>query len=285
MNVIDSHVHFWKYDSENPEFDWISDGMESIKKSFLPQNLITTITSDFKKQNYQYSTVNYSCIAIQAAETWQETEFLLDLASKNDFIKGVVGWIDFQQLSTLNYQISTKLKGFRHIIQSKPQGFMSDDKFRYFISKLKNQNYTYDLLVKPHQLEEALDLVQEFPNQKFVIDHLAKPDIRNQDFIEWKKDIEQFKNLPNVYCKVSGMVTEANWQTWKESDFENVLDVVFNTFGTERLMYGSDWSVCLLAADYQQVLGIVANYVSSLSIHEQEKILAKNAMKFYNIQI
>lgn len=290
LKILDSHVHFWNYSASNPEFDWIGEGMDTIKKSFLPENLIQIISSksnaDDENIKHQLPTPNYSCIAVQAAETWQETEFLLGLAGKYDLIKGVIGWCDinnYDKLSTLNPQLSTKLKGFRHIIQAKPHGFMSSDSFRYFISKLKNQNFTYDLLLKPHQLEEALELVSEFPNQKFVIDHLSKPDIRNQDLEQWKSLMQEFKHLPNVYCKVSGMVTEAYWQSWKLDDFKKPLDIIFNTFGTSRLMYGSDWPVCLLAADYEQVKSVVSGYISELSLSEQENIFHNNGFNFYNI--
>lgn len=305
MKILDSHVHFWNYDRSNPEFDWISEGMEAIQRSFMPEDYLAQVrssefvvrseknnssnysdkTSDYEPRttSYELPTTNYQLIAIQVAQTWQESEFLLKLASKYDFIKGVVGWADINnyELKTTNYEL---LKGFRHIIQSKPHGFMTDDRFRYFISKLRNKNYTYDLLIKPHQLSEALELVQEFPNQKFVIDHLAKPDIRNQDIEQWKSHIQEFKHLPNVYCKLSGMVTEAYWHSWKQDDFKKALDTVFHTFGTSRLMYGSDWPVCLLAGDYQQVYGIVSNYISKLSTAQQQKIMAENAMSFYNIQ-
>ncbi len=271
--ILDSHVHFWNYDNANPEFDWIGEGMEKIKKSFLPEDLI-----------HATNIKNYCCIAVQAAETWQETEFLLELAEKNDFIKGVVGWCDVQNFEpSFIAHNSSLLKGFRHIIQAKPHGYMSSDSFRYFISKLKNHNYTYDLLLKPHQLEEAQDLVSDFPNQKFVIDHVAKPDFRTYNLEQWKSSIQEFKHLPNVYCKISGMVTEANWQSWEYSDFTYALDVVFETFGTSRLMYGSDWPVCLLAADYNQVTNIVAKFISILTSTEHEDIFYKNAMKFYNI--
>lgn len=302
MRILDSHVHFWNYESANQEFDWIGEGMDKIKKSFLPKNLLQAINlqtkdattnpehlttnSKLSTVNSELSTINYSCIAVQASETWSETAFLLELAGKNDFIKGVVGWCDvgnYDQLSTLKSDFSSKLKGFRHIIQAKQHGYMSSDGFRYFISKLKNHNYTYDLLIKPNQIEEALELVSEFPNQKFVIDHLAKPDIRNQDFEPWISQIQEFKHLPNVYCKISGMVTEAYWQSWKSSDFKYALDTVFETFGTSRLMYGSDWPVCLLAADYKQVTNIVADYLSELSLSEPEKIFYNNAAEFYNI--
>jgi len=290
LKFLDSHVHFWNYSASNPEFDWIGEGMDTIKKSFLPENLIQIISSesnaDDENIKHQLSTSNYSCIAVQAAETWSETEFLLELAEKHEFIKGVVGWCDvngFDKSTTLSSSLSPKLKGFRHIVQAKPNGYMSSDSFRYFISRLKNHDYTYDLLIQPHQLQEALGLVSEFPNQKFVIDHLAKPDVKNQDFGQWKSHIQEFENLPNVYCKISGMVTEAYWQSWQSSDFRYALDVVFDTFGTSRLMYGSDWPVCLLAADYKQVINIVADYISELSSTEQEKIFYKSAAKFYHI--
>lgn len=288
MKILDSHVHFWNYSIANPEFDWIGEGMEKIKKSFLPDDLIQNIGNQSNQLvetfNFELSALNYSCIAVQAAEAWQETEFLLKLAEKNKFIKGVVGWCNVQNFDSLfTTPHSTLLKGFRHVVQAKPQGYMYSDSFRYFISKLKNRNFTYDVLIKPHQIAEALELVSDFPNQKFVIDHLAKPDIRNQDFDPWKSQIQEFKHLPNVYCKISGMVTEAYWQSWQSSDFRYALDAVFETFGTSKLMYGSDWPVCLLAADYQQVVNIVAKYISELSLSEQENIFYKNAAEFYNI--
>ncbi|MDX2194823.1 MAG: amidohydrolase family protein [Cytophagales bacterium] len=277
---IDTHVHFWKYDSQNPDFDWINDRMHVIKKSYLPD--------DFQK--HALSTDIYGnhiindCIAVQAAESWHETLFLLDLAATYDFVKGVVGWIDIKDVNKLGTLTShKKLKGFRHIIQAKNYGYMSSDEFRYFISKLSTYSYTYDLLLHPHQLHEALELVLQFPSQKFVIDHLAKPDIRSGDVQDWKNHISEFKHCPHVYAKLSGLVTEAYWHSWKDTDFDIVLDTALSVFGTDRLMYGSDWPVCLLAAEYAQVVHIIKKYISKMSDDEQYKIMYGNAINFYHV--
>lgn len=281
---LDAHVHFWKYDAENPEFDWIDSTMSKISKTFLPENLIQNSKSNI--QNF---------IAVQASQTWQETEFLLDLASKHAFIKGVVGWIDLVQseefivrsIQNFNYEPSTinykLLKGFRHILQAEPKGFMLQSRFIEGIKTIGKLGYTYDILIKYTQLDEAFELVKQSPNQKFVIDHLAKPDIKNREIELWKKGISKFATVDNVYCKVSGMVTEADWGNWKKEDFNPYLDTVFNVFGTDRIMFGSDWPVCLLAGGYEQALNIVEEYISTLSENEKQKIMATNAATFYNI--
>lgn len=270
---LDAHVHFWKYDAENPEFDWIDSTMSKISKTFLPENLIQNSKSNI--QNF---------IAVQASQTWQETEFLLDLASKHAFIKGVVGWIDLlNPNSTFDIQHSTFLKGFRHILQAEPKGFMLQSRFIEGIKTIGKLGYTYDILIKYTQLDEAFELVKQCPNQKFVIDHLAKPDVKNREIELWKKGISKFATVDNVYCKVSGMVTEADWGNWKKTDFNPYLDTVFDVFGTDRIMFGSDWPVCLLAGGYEQALNIVEEYISTLSENEKQKIMATNAATFYNI--
>lgn len=288
ISYLDSHVHFWNYDAQSPEFDWIGEGMNTIKRSFLPNDYVKAI-------NYELPTLNSQLIAVQAAQTWQETEFLLDLASKHAFIEGVVGWIDLVQneefivrsIQNFNYEPSTinykLLKGFRHILQAEPKGFMLQSRFIEGIKTIGKLGYTYDILIKYTQLDEAFELVKQCPNQKFVIDHLAKPDIKNREIELWKKGISKFTTMDNVYCKVSGMVTEADWGNWKKTDFNPYLDTVFDVFGTDRIMFGSDWPVCLLAGGYEQALNIVEEYISTLSENEKQKIMATNAATFYNI--
>lgn len=276
--MLDSHVHFWNFDSSKSEFDWIEKGMENIRKSFLPEDLLFLTKSEFS---------DFNCIAVQAAQHWQETLFLLRLATEFEFIKGVVGWIDILKLSDENINIlstsPSKLKGFRHILQAESDGYMLQKNFIQGIKLIGNHGFTYDLLIKSSQLDQAYELVSKCPNQKFTIDHIAKPDIKNGEFDFWVKRISKFKSLENVYCKISGIVTQADWHHFHTKDFNKYLDKVFEIFGTKKVMYGSDWPVCLLTSHYFEVYNITSQYISNLSLTEQHDIMEKNAMKFYNI--
>lgn len=276
MLRIDSHQHFWNFDPE--KFDWITEEMSFIKKDFLPGDLKPIL----QKNNFD------GCITVQVEQTEEENNFLLKAAQDNEFIKGVVGWIDLQSENIEErlayYTEFKKLKGFRHILQGeKKRDLMLSPDFKRGISLLSKYNFTYDVLIFPDQLMFAKELVNEFPEQKFVIDHLAKPYIKDGRIEEWKKDMEAIGSFENVYCKISGMVTEADWKNWKAKDFFPYLDVVVKSFGTNRIMYGSDWPVCLVAASYEQVLNIVREYFSSFSKNEQDLFFGGNAVKFYNI--
>jgi L-fuconolactonase len=276
MLRIDSHQHFWNFDPE--KFDWITEEMSLIKKDFLPGDLKYIL----QENNFD------GCITVQVEQTEEENDFLLKAAQDNEFIKGVVGWIDLQ-LENIDerlayYKQFERLKGFRHILQGeKKRDLMLSPDFKRGISLLNKYNFTYDVLIFPDQLVFAKQLVKEFPKQKFVIDHLAKPYIKDGRIEEWKKDMEAIGSFENVYCKISGMVTEADWKNWKAKDFFPYLDVVVKSFGTNRIMYGSDWPVCLVAASYEQVLNIVREYFSSFSKNEQDLFFGGNAVKFYNI--
>jgi L-fuconolactonase len=276
MLRIDSHQHFWNFDPE--KFDWITEEMSLIKKDFLPGDLKYIL----QENNFD------GCITVQVEQTEEENDFLLKAAQDNEFIKGVVGWIDLQ-LENIDerlayYKQFERLKGFRHILQGeKKRDLMLSPQFKRGISLLSKYNFTYDVLIFPDQLVFAKQLVKEFPKQKFVIDHLAKPYIKDGRIEEWKKDMEAIGSFENVYCKISGMVTEADWKNWKAKDFFPYLDVVVKSFGTNRIMYGSDWPVCLVAASYEQVLDIVREYFSSFSKNEQDLFFGGNAVKFYNI--
>lgn len=274
---IDSHNHLWKY---NPVRDtWITAEMKQIRTDFMPYDLL----KELEENNMDGS------IAVQADQSETETGFLIGWADRSNFIKGVVGWVDLRGKYLPErldfYARCPKLKGFRHIVQAEPDdNFLLREDFCRGIGLLKQYNFTYDILVYPRQLPAAIQFVQKFPEQKFVIDHLAKPLIKDKVLEPWASQMKEIAKNPNVCCKVSGLVTEANWKTWKPEDFKPYLDVVFEVFGTDRLMFGSDWPVCLLAADYATVKNILTDYISGLTAPDRAKIMGGNAEAFYGIQ-
>jgi L-fuconolactonase len=225
---------------------------------------------------------------VQVDQDEEENIFQLNNADRFDFIKGVVGWIDLQSDAVeerlQHYLQFEKMKGFRHILQGeKDRALMLKPAFKKGIGLLSKYNYTYDVLIFPDQLQYAVELVQSFPGQRFVIDHIAKPYIKDQKIEDWQKDMKQFKSCENVFCKISGMVTEADWLNWQQEDFIPYIDIVVETFGTARIMFGSDWPVCLVAASYEKMKGIVDDYFSSFSKDEQERFFGKNAIEFYKL--
>jgi len=273
---IDAHQHFWKY---NPQRDsWITSDMQVLQADFLPAQLQPLM---------QQNSIE-GCVAVQAGQSEEETHFLLQLAAENSFIKGVVGWVALQS-ENINERLDyfsqfKKVKGFRHIVQGeRDPDFMQRPAFVHGISLLQQYNFTYDILIYNQQLPSAEKLVTAFPYQKFIVDHLAKPSIKNGEIENWKRDLRRLAQHPNVYCKVSGMVTEAHWQQWNEAQFTPYLDVVTAAFGTQRLGYGSDWPVCLLAGTYQQQWNIVQKYFETFSAAEQEQIFGGNAQQFYQL--
>ena len=273
---IDSHQHFWNY--EPVKDAWISDAMPVLKKDYLPQDLKPLLEA----HNFD------GCIAVQADQSETETHFLLELAKQHPFIKGVVGWVNLCSPNISErleyFSQFTLLRGFRHIIQAEKQAdYILRDDFCMGISLLERYNFTYDILVVPSQLSHVLKFVKRFPNQAFVIDHLAKPDFKNRKFEDWKTYMQQIAGFENVYCKFSGLATEADWKNWKQDDFTDVLNITTDAFGTDRLMFGSDWPVCLLAADYGQTLSIIQRHFSSFSQEEQSKIWGLNAVGFYGL--
>jgi L-fuconolactonase len=272
---IDAHQHFWNFDPDRHQ--WITDEMSILKKDFLPDHL-APIFNENKIDG---------CVAVQVDQSEVETKYLLELAKQNLFIKGVVGWIDLRSdkiHEQLEYFSQFKnLKGFRHIVQSEPKGFLTQKIFLFGISQLEKYNLTYDILIYHHQLQEAFDFVKDFPHQKFVVDHLAKPDIRNHEFISWSKGIKQLASFENVFCKLSGFTTEAHWKTWVPENFTPYFDFVLENFGTKRVMYGSDWPVCLLASNYKNQLTLVEDSISKLSTSEKQLIMGGNAIDFYNL--
>lgn len=274
-NRIDSHQHFWKFDPVRDS--WIDGTMQNIQRDFLPEDLLPLL-----HQN-QFS----GCVAVQASQSEEETNFLVDLASKNDFIKGIVGWVDLRSdniSERLEYFSSNKkIKGFRHVVQGEADDFMFGKDFRNGISALKKFDFTYDILIFHRQLPAAISLVKHFPNQKFVIDHIAKPDIKSGNMDSWKSGIEEIAKYENVSCKISGLVTEADWKNWKPEDLKSYLDVIFENFSIDKLMYGSDWPVLNVASNYHEVVKTLEDYIAKFSIEDQNKIWFKNANEFYKL--
>ena len=277
MLKIDSHQHFWKFDPVRDS--WIGESMSAIQRDFMPEDLKPILD----KHGID------GCVSVQADQSEAETAFLLELADQHDFIKGVVGWIDLRApdvgKSIERYVGVKKLKGFRHVLQGEAdRALMLSPQFVNGIKMLKRHDFTYDILIFPDQLGYTFQFVKTFDGHKLVIDHIAKPDIKNKNISKWQQGMRNIAQYPNVYCKISGMVTEADWHNWVLADFKPYLDVVFEAFGADRVMFGSDWPVCNVAGGYQQMLSVVKNYTSTLSPDEQEKFWGLNAVKFYNLE-
>jgi len=271
---IDSHQHFWYYNET--DFGWIGEEMSVLKRDYLP----------FELEQELHSVEFEGTIAVQARQKLDETEWLLELAQNNLFIKGVVGWVDLcspeieQQLA--HFSKHPKLVGVRHVVHDEiDDDFMARPDFQYGISLLEKYKLTYDLLLFPKHLPLACKLVERFPNQHFVLDHIAKPSIRTQLCEPWATHIQALANHQNVYCKLSGMVTEGSWQNWSANDFRFYLETVFNAFGPKRLMIGSDWPVCTVAGNYGKVMNLVIDYLQQFDEETQSLILGENCNTFY----
>lgn len=274
---IDSHQHFWKYNVK--EYNWINDSMSVLRRDFLP--------SDLKEQ--LDSTGFDGSVAVGARQDIYETDWLLELAEKNEFIKGVVGWVSLvdEKVEAVleKYAANEKLKGVRHIVHDEPDDeFILREDFVKGVSKLAKYDLTYDILIFPRHIRNSVEFVKKFPEQSFVVDHIAKPFIKNGQIEPWKSNMEEFGSFENVYCKISGMVTEADWQNWKKQDFHVYMETVLDIFGADRLMFGSDWPVCEVAAEYNRVLEIAMDFIGKLSQSEQNKIVGENATRFYNLR-
>jgi L-fuconolactonase len=252
--------------------------MAVIQRSFLPEDLESTL---------QQNRID-ACIAVQADQSLSETRFLLDLANKNDFVKAVVGWIDLQDDAIdevlMEWKSEKKLSGFRHILQAEPDTeFMLRPSFLRGISKLKKHGFTYDILIFPKHLATTQKFVAKFSDQPFVLDHIAKPCIKAGLIDAWEKEIKSLAKFENLHCKVSGIITEADWKMWTYEQIKPYLEIVFNAFGTDRIMFGSDWPVCLVAGDYSRVKKIIETYMKDFSDSEKAKVFGENAARFYGI--
>jgi L-fucono-1,5-lactonase len=274
---IDAHQHFWRYRPET--HPWISAAMPQLKRDFLPADLQPLLgAAGFD-----------GCVAVQAQHTHRETEWLLKLADEYSIIRGVVGWVDLcaedsaAELEAL--AAHPRFRGVRHIVQDETdERFMLRPEFIAGIAALGRFDLTYDILIYARHLPVAAELVQQLPTQRFVVDHLAKPDMRHGRIDTWKRGIARLAHYPNVWCKLSGLVTETDWRAWKPADFAVYLDVVLDRFGADRAMVGSDWPVCTLAGDYADVMAIVTDYIARLSRDEQDAILGGTAARFYQLR-
>ena len=274
--IIDTHHHLWNY---NPvEFDWIDDEMAAIRKSFLPADLEATLANSEVE----------GVVTVQARQSLEETNWLLKLASENDFIKGVVGWVPLADESIQQileeYKSSPWLKGVRHVVQGEPDPeFILGKDFNKGISLLKNYNLVYDILIFEHQLSNTIRFVDQHPEQQFVVDHIAKPKIKKNELEPWAKNIKELAKRENVSCKISGMVTEADYKLWTEEQLNPYFETILEAFGPSRLLFGSDWPVCLVATNYSNWLELVKKTISKFTKEEQDFILYKNAKRIYNI--
>ena len=274
---IDAHQHFWIYDRR--EYDWIDDSMAALRRDFLPADL----KPELERNGFQ------GCVAVQARQTLEETRWLLELAERAPFILGVVGWVDLRS-PRLRFELESfagksKLVGVRHIVQSEPdERFLLQPDFLRGIALLEEFDLAYDILIYARHLPVAAEFVARFPRQRFVLDHMAKPPIKGGALDAWARGIQGLAAFPNVYCKVSGLVTEADWQAWKPEDIRPYLDVAFECFGPSRLMAGSDWPVCTVAAPYARVMNLVKDYLGKYSANEKEAVLGENAAAFWRLK-
>ncbi|HEY0602341.1 MAG TPA: amidohydrolase family protein [Herpetosiphonaceae bacterium] len=271
---IDAHQHFWRYDPA--QYGWIGATMQPLKRDYLPDDLRPLLEQ----------TGVSGTIAVQARQSEAETAWLLELADRHAWIKGVVGWVDLRSPDVREelerYARHPKLCGIRHIVHDEPDDrFMLRPDFLRGLGMLEAFNLTYDLLLFPKHLPVAVEVVKQFPQQRFVLDHLAKPAIRAGGFSPWDADIRALSRFENVACKLSGLVTEAAWQQWQPGDFQRYLDHVVDCFGPDRLMFGSDWPVCTLSGAYADVVRLIQDYIAALPADVQARIWGDNAARWY----
>jgi L-fuconolactonase len=273
--TIDAHQHFWHFDPVRDS--WITDDMSIIQRDFLPADLEPVL-----KQNGIDG-----CVAVQASQSDEETMFLVRMAQTYDIVKGVVGWVDLQaeQLSERLQALSNykEIKGYRHVAQAEPDDFLARPAVIAGIRQLADFGLTYDILIYPTQLKSALQLVRSVPNVSFVIDHLAKPYVKKGEISRWSNFMGEIAKSKHVSCKLSGMVTEGDWDNWSKKDFFPYIDVIFEHFGPDRILFGSDWPVCLVAANYTQVKTLVEDYVNNWGEEVRAKVFGANALSFYKL--
>ncbi len=273
---IDAHQHFWKYAPTT--HGWINDEMAVIRRDFLPNDLEPILS----KHSID------GTVAVQADESIHETEFLLSLSEKHAFIKAVIGWIDLRS-PQIHDQLAyfkkfRKLVGFRCIMQGQPdEAYLNNEIFIKNVVLLKDFDYTYDLLVYHHQLPSLLKFIEKIPENRLILDHIGKPDIKAKNYSKWKENIFELAQHPGIYCKLSGMITEANYSTWKYDDIVPYMDAVGEAFGAERICFGSDWPVCLVAGNYDKMIGVVEKWASQLNQKDYNQLFGLNTSRFYNI--
>lgn len=276
MPIIDTHHHFWQYSTK--DYGWISDEMKVIRRDFLPADL---------QKEMKAAGVD-GAVSVQARQTVEESDWLLGMAEKHDFLKGVVGWVDLRDkgvekdIERLSHH--KKFKGVRHVVQDEPDvNFILGAAFNEGIKKLLKYDLRYDILIFEKQLKPSIAFVDKHPKQVFILDHIAKPRIKERILSPWRENMMEMAKRPNVYCKISGMVTEADWHKWSAADLAPYFDTTLEAFGPKRLMLGSDWPVMLVAGKYKQWVDMVKQVISRYTPAEQERILYKNAVEAYKL--
>jgi L-fuconolactonase len=275
---LDSHQHFWSFDER--EYDWIDERMGRIRRDFAPADLEPIL----KRNGFDGS------IAVQVRQSLLETEYLLGLADRHDFIRGVVGWVDLRspdlRSALERFASHPRFRGVRHLVQAETDDrFVLRSDFLRGVALLRDFDLAYDILVYHHQLPSVIEFVERFPEHRLVLDHIGKPAIARAEIEPWASAIRKLGKRENLYCKVSGMVTEADWSGWKKSDFTLYLETALEAFGSARLVFGSDWPVATLAASYEQVVGIVDDFFSTLSTAEKDAVFGRNAVELYGLEV
>ena len=273
--IIDAHHHLWQY--SEAEYEWITPEMGVLKRDFLAEELRGEMTA---------AGVD-GAVVVQARQTLEETRWLLEVARENDSVRGVVGWVPLMDGDVVNvlkeFDGAKKLKGIRHVVQAEAEGFMLREDFNAGIAALQGTGLVYDILVHEGQLKESAEFVRKHPEQVFVLDHLAKPKIKAGEMEPWRSGFFELSEAGNVYCKVSGMVTEADWGAWTLEGLRPYLNAVVEAFGAERLMAGSDWPVCLVASGYGRWWETVREWLQPFGVEEREAILGETAKKVYGL--
>lgn len=276
MKKIDTHQHYWRYDPH--EYSWITDDMVELKQDRLPQD------SKFHLEQHCIT----GCIAVQARQSERENQFLIDLAENNKQIVGIIGWVNLSDKSGAasleKWQHNYLMKGYRHLIQDEgdPEQFFLNTQFNQHVDLILKQNKVYEVLIHAKSLPAAIQFCHKHDQGLLVLDHLGKPNIATGDPQEWKKQIAPLASQQHVVCKLSGLITEAG-KNWQATQIAPYLDIALEIFGPQRLMFGSDWPVCLLAGEYSQVYQLIENTINQLSVDEQSAIWGENAKKVYRL--
>jgi L-fuconolactonase len=277
MFKIDAHHHLWKFDAK--EYGWIDENMQALRRDFLPADLHAVMTA---------AGIGGS-VAVQARQTVEETRWLLELAEQNDFMKGVVGWVplaDPKVGAVLDeFAANPRLRGVRHVLQDEPdENYILREDFNRGIRELARHKLTYDILIFERHLPQTIRFVHQYPKQIFVVGHLAKPRVKYKAISPWREHMQELAKRDNVYCKVSGLATEADHKKWTEEQLEPYIDTVLSAFGPRRVMFGSDWPVCLLALSYGRWVDIAGRAVARLSTAEQQRLWSETAVEAYGLK-
>jgi L-fuconolactonase len=272
---IDAHHHFWKYSAA--QYEWIDDAMSAIRRDFLPSDL----AKEIREVGIE------GAISVQARQTLQETRWLLAIAAQNDFIKGVIGWVPLTDPSVRDeldlLRGDPRLRAVRQVVQGEPDGYLLRRDFNAGVSVLQEIGLTYDLLIQERQLPEATRFVDQHPQQVFVLDHLAKPPLRENRLEPWRQNLRELARRENVYCKVSGLVTEADLEAWTEAQLQPYLETALEAFGPARLMFGTDWPVCLVACSYRRWYDVICRFAASLWPEEKTSLFGRTAARAYRL--